>query len=108
MIKTDEAQADLGRSHIRTIYPIRLIRPILSPTGRALVAPRKWPLDLAPAQTPAKGQAFWTPSPALGGTCIALQTLYSFKIDSAQNARTLVVCDARGRDYASRVPARIL
>jgi hypothetical protein len=29
--------------------------------------------------------------------CIALQTLYSFKIDSAQNATTLVVWDARGQ-----------
>ena len=32
-------------------------------------------------------------------TCIALQTLYSCNIDSAQSARTLVVCDARGQHF---------
>ena len=33
----------------------------------------------------------------LDGTGVALQTVYSFKFDSARNATTLVGCDARGQ-----------
>ena len=39
---------------------------------------------------------------------IALQTVYRFKIDSAQDARTVGYAMHANRSYFSRVPARLL